>query len=360
MSSLSLLLLAMSLLFFSQNIWAGKETLNTKEKKILTAIEQLQRRIQLAAKERFEIELKLGMIEENITQTENEMKQIEASFKTNRRLFLQNYFLNRSLKSKNVVDHLLIAKNPAELDRRIYLIHQLSEVAAQSAEQNLKSLEEIEKKKKNLEKQQERQKVLISLGNENEEKLEKELKLQEALLQKMKHARLFVKKSQIQIKKILKENGKNENLLNALFENNIASMKGQLDLPVQGRLQKHYGYQQQSQEYLNFPVQGTFIAVDSDESVRSILQGKVLWREFIPGLGETIIFDHGRDFLSLVSGLKAVTVQVGEVVEKHQLIGMPAESIYHGRQGIYFELRQFGEPLALHRWIKPEQRKLTQ
>lgn len=331
-----------------------------QERKILHLTKSLQKKIRRSARFQSDMNLKMSFIENQMDLLQKDIEQLVSNAKQNRRAFMQGYYLNRSVKSMNPAERMMMAKNPAELDRQVFLIHRLSVSARDEVENNLKRLASLNSKKKDFEKQSEREKILLTKQAEIEKKLENDLQLLEKVLDKIKRNKKFARKSQKEIQDLLLKNGETSTLLDGLYETKMARMKGQINPPISGEVHARSGYKPASQEFVHFPSQGVFIQASDDSEVKSILAGKVVLREFIAGLGETLVLDHGDEFQSIYSGLKTIAVSEGEVVKQNQFIGMPSESIYHSKKGIYFEIRQYGEPLAAVKWMKSPQRKTTE
>ena len=94
---------------------------------------------------------------------------------------------------------------------------------------------------------------------------------------------------------------------------------------------------------------GINIQTREGEKVKSIFKGEVRRVAFIPGIGPSVIINHG-EYFSVYAGLKDVSIKMGDKVETNQVIGsviMNAE----GKSELRFQIRKNVVALDPEDWL---------
>jgi septal ring factor EnvC (AmiA/AmiB activator) len=128
----------------------------------------------------------------------------------------------------------------------------------------------------------------------------------------------------------------------------FARLKGKLAWPVQGRIAGDYG-----QPRDGGPVKwnGVLLEAKQGADVRAIYRGRVVFADWLSGLGLLAIVDHGGGYMSLYGHNEALLKEVGDPVEPGEAIARVGDSGGQARSGVYFEIRQNGAPVNPHPWI---------
>ncbi len=132
---------------------------------------------------------------------------------------------------------------------------------------------------------------------------------------------------------------------NLAQRNSPIDLKGKLPLPLHGRVKKAFG--QRRSEGLRW--QGWLISADSDEDVKAIAYGRVIFSDWLRGYGLLMIIDHGDGLMSLYGNNESLLHEVGDWVESDAAISTlnPA-----GIDGLYFEIRRQGKALDPAAWLQ--------
>lgn len=134
------------------------------------------------------------------------------------------------------------------------------------------------------------------------------------------------------------------------FENKpFAKLKGQLAWPVKGKVKKLFGRQKQLSE---LRWQGILIEAPAGRYVKAISGGRIAFADWLRGLGNIIIIDHGNSYLSLYGHNEALFKSAGEWVEAGDIISSIGSSGGQKKPGLYFEIRKKGKPQNPTRWCK--------
>jgi len=134
-----------------------------------------------------------------------------------------------------------------------------------------------------------------------------------------------------------------QNLGNSPF----AHLRGRLPLPVVGRIIESFGEARAG----GLKWQGDLFATRLDAPVHAVSQGRVIYADWLAGLGLLIIIDHGDGYMSLYGHNDRLYESVGERVAAGQTIAEAGDSGGSARPELYFEIRKEGRPLDPRVWL---------
>jgi len=129
----------------------------------------------------------------------------------------------------------------------------------------------------------------------------------------------------------------------------FAELKGKLAWPVKGKLKKLFG---RNKPRSNLRWQGVMIEAPGGSHVHAISHGRVAFADWLRGMGNLIIIDHGNSYLSLYGHNEALFKSAGEWVEAGDLISSIGNSGGQNKSGLYFEIRKRGKPQNPTGWCK--------
>jgi septal ring factor EnvC (AmiA/AmiB activator) len=125
-------------------------------------------------------------------------------------------------------------------------------------------------------------------------------------------------------------------------------LHGQLPWPVQGRVQASFGQQRAS----GVAWDGVLIDTTRGSPVRSVAAGRVVYADWLPGLGLLLIVDHGAGYLSLYGHNDRLYRSVGASVAAGELIAAAGDTGGRPDPQLYFEIRQDGRPIDPLPWFR--------
>jgi len=124
-------------------------------------------------------------------------------------------------------------------------------------------------------------------------------------------------------------------------------LRGRLPLPVAGRIIERFGEVRAG----GLKWQGDLFATRLDAPVHAVSQGRVIYADWLAGLGLLIIVDHGDGYMSLYGHNDRLYESVGEHVAAGQTIAEAGDSGGSARPELYFEIRKEGKPLDPRVWL---------
>ena len=129
----------------------------------------------------------------------------------------------------------------------------------------------------------------------------------------------------------------------------FARARGKLPWPVKGSLLARFG-QMRSGGPLKW--QGIVIAADRGSQVRAPFPGRVVYADWLPGLGLLLVLDHGGGFMSLYGHNEQLYRKVGERVVAGDALAAVGEAQGFGRPGLYLEIRKGRQALDPAPWLR--------
>jgi len=134
------------------------------------------------------------------------------------------------------------------------------------------------------------------------------------------------------------------------LEANDAFMKlrGKLAWPVSGHLVARFGDTRAG----GVRWDGVLVATERGTPVKAVCDGRVIYADWLPGLGLLAIVDHGDGYLSLYGHNERLYKAAGEHVAAGEPIAAAGDSGGSGRPELYFEIRKGGKPVDPRPWFR--------
>src|SRR5213082_1978712 len=128
----------------------------------------------------------------------------------------------------------------------------------------------------------------------------------------------------------------------------FARLRGKLAWPVSGRLVARFGDARAGGVHWD----GVLVATERGAPVKAVCQGRVIYADWLPGLGLLTIVDHGDGYLSLYGHNERLYKAAGEPVATGDTIAAAGDSGGSSRPELYFEIRKGGRPVDPRPWFK--------
>ncbi|MFV8818773.1 murein hydrolase activator EnvC family protein [Haliea sp. E17] len=127
------------------------------------------------------------------------------------------------------------------------------------------------------------------------------------------------------------------------------SAKGKMPWPVPGRAIARFG---DSRNQGKMRWQGVTIPASPGTLVKPIHHGRVIYSDWLRGMGLLIIVDHGDGYLSLYAHNQTLLKEVGEWVGTGTPIATVGDSGGRTEPALYFEVRENGKPVNPSLWCR--------
>lgn len=126
--------------------------------------------------------------------------------------------------------------------------------------------------------------------------------------------------------------------------------KGNLPAPTQGHIILHFNDAVSAQTDL--PLHGILISAPTGQAVKAVAPGKVVFANWLRGMGFLIIIDHGKGYMSLYGHNQTLQVQTNDRIKQGQTIAYVGQSGGAKTPALYFAIRHNGTALDPLHWIK--------
>ena len=130
-------------------------------------------------------------------------------------------------------------------------------------------------------------------------------------------------------------------------ERRFSDVRGQLAWPVKGTLLRDFGQPKAGSLTWN----GVLVAARQGDPVRALYHGRVVFAEWLAGMGMLVVIDHGQGYMSLYGHNEALLAEAGDWVQPGQRIALVGDSGGMPESALYFEIRRGGVPENPRAWI---------
>jgi septal ring factor EnvC (AmiA/AmiB activator) len=125
-------------------------------------------------------------------------------------------------------------------------------------------------------------------------------------------------------------------------------VRGKLPWPVPGRVVASYGQPRGGGLKWN----GVLIATERGTEVKAPYAGRVVYADWLPGLGLLLILDHGGGYMTLYGHNEQLYRGVGETVAAGDAIATVGDSGGQARPELYLEVRKGTKPQDPRKWFR--------
>lgn len=129
----------------------------------------------------------------------------------------------------------------------------------------------------------------------------------------------------------------------------FAGQTDRLAWPTKGSIVKRFG---ESRAEGRLKWQGVLLGAPAGSDVRAVYHGRVVFSDWLDGMGLLMIIEHGDGYMSLYGHNQDLLKDVGEWVVPDEMIAHVGDSGGRPTAGLYFEIRKNGEPVNPGKWIR--------
>ena len=133
----------------------------------------------------------------------------------------------------------------------------------------------------------------------------------------------------------------------------FTDLKGALTWPVVGTLLHDFG---QPRAGAGLKWNGVVLAAPRGREVRAVYHGRVVFADWLAGLGLLVIVDHGEGYMTLYGYNETTLKSAGDWVAPGDVIATVGESGGRSQSALYFELRKGAQPVDPRAWITRQPR----
>jgi septal ring factor EnvC (AmiA/AmiB activator) len=320
-----------------------------------------------------DLERRIGGLLQSSRQTEARQRRNETKLQTLRAraaherggLETQRQQLRRQIRASYVMGRqeypkmLLNQENPAGVARVLTYYQYLNRARAERITDIQASLSRIEALERQIREQSQELEALRATQQEQKTTLEISRARRSELLASLSHE---VRGHSQEIERLHADEKRLEQLIEELKtvlpettplppggEKHFARLRGRLPLPARGRIIARYGAQK---NVGNLKWRGLFIAGHEGQNVIAVFRGRVVFADWLRGFGLLLILDHGDGYMTLYGHNQSLHRGVGDRVETGETIASLGNTGDVAQPGLYFEIRQNGDPRDPLIWCK--------
>ncbi|MCB1843813.1 MAG: peptidoglycan DD-metalloendopeptidase family protein, partial [Halioglobus sp.] len=131
-------------------------------------------------------------------------------------------------------------------------------------------------------------------------------------------------------------------------EEPFSTLKGRLTWPVAGQLLHDFG---QPRAGGGVKWNGVVLGAPHGLEVRTVYHGRVVFADWLAGLGLLVIVDHGEGYMTLYGYNESILANAGDWVAPGDVIATVGDSGGQQRAGLYFEIRKGTRAVNPHDWV---------
>ncbi len=131
-------------------------------------------------------------------------------------------------------------------------------------------------------------------------------------------------------------------------EEPFSALRGRLTWPVAGRVIHDFGTGRATGQ---LKWNGVVVAAARGQEVRSVYHGRVVFADWLAGMGLLVIVDHGEGYLTLYGYNETLLKSPGDWVAPGDVLATVGDSGGQPQAGLYFEIRQGTQPVNPKAWV---------
>jgi septal ring factor EnvC (AmiA/AmiB activator) len=131
-------------------------------------------------------------------------------------------------------------------------------------------------------------------------------------------------------------------------EEPFSSLRGRLTWPVGGQLLHDFG---QPRAGSTVKWNGVVLAAARGREVRAVYHGRVVFADWLAGMGLLVIVDHGEGYMTLYGYNETILKSTGDWVAPGDAIATVGNSGGQSEAGLYFEIRKGTSPVSPRTWV---------
>ena len=375
-----LCILLVSIVFAPSTILADQKSQKEKQLRALQSeISKLKKVIDVKqdSKSRYAVQLRkiegqIGELSKKIQttnrlikQSRTELEKLRDSRKTHQKklaqendLLAQQVHAAYTLGKEEKIKLLFSQKDPAALQRNLVYYQYFSNARVNLINEVETSIEIILNTESKISAEKEKLDNSYRLLKQQKVNLDKDSEKRKNIISSLSQQ---IKKQGGQLNQLKDEARQLQNLIDSIGDilteipepdldlKTFSTLRGKLAWPVKGKVKRLFG---QYKPLSDLRWQGILIEAPTGRHVRAVSHGRVAFSDWLRGMGNLIIIDHGKSYLSLYGHNESLFKSAGDWVEPGDIIGSVGNSGGRSSPALYFEIRKKGKPQNPTKWCK--------
>jgi len=308
-------------------------------------------------KKSLDLEKQQTIVKKNIRSLEKEEQVLNQKNSQQQQALGQDLRSIYKIGNQEKLKLLLNQENPEDLARILKYYDYYTEARVERILSYRQNIDDISKKRLEIEQE------LITLQDIESKIAIEAIKLKESQAQRQKVLDVINKNilsKDLELKTLQENQTRLSQLLRSLQDiwsdipskltsTSFKKRKGHLNHPVKGPVKYRFGSQRAGGR---MTWNGWLISANINSPIKAIHDGRVVFADWIRGYGLLIIVDHNDGFLSLYGHNASLLKEAGDWISEGEALATVGNSGGHDDVGLYFEIRENGEPLNPKSWLK--------
>ena len=128
----------------------------------------------------------------------------------------------------------------------------------------------------------------------------------------------------------------------------FGQLRGELPAPLKGSVVRDF----RSRLTGGIRSRGMLIEAGEGDPVRAVAHGRVVYADWLNGLGLLLIVDHGDGYMSLYGHNESLYADVGDWIDAGEQVAAAGRTGGVQDPGLYFEIRHKGKPVNPRSWCR--------
>ena len=327
----------------------------TKEKNLLRQLTDIEKEITKKRELLKELKGKIDHNKKELKRQQGRLRRLESSLNEMKERLGQRLIAFYKHAKRGYVQLLATSKDLGQLRKRMKYLH----IIMREDQQLLKEMVDVQLRiKRGISRKRERLAIIDTLKStevRRMQSLRERLDKKVILLMKIHKEREFYETAVKELQSAAQN--LRETLLNLerieekrrLQLSGFKDSKGELPLPFDGEIIKS----NHPPGYKNLNIhRGIYIKGPLGAGVKAIFLGRVDFSGWLKGYGQTIVINHGSRFFTISACLSQRNKEVGDMVERGEVIGLLGQADTFSGPSLYFEMRRAGINLDPRKWLK--------
>ena len=312
-----------------------------QEQKALSNLYVVKRTLNKAQKNLKEAKGRVSYNENSITRLKKEYLEAEKEIsKRNKELKRRIVEVYKS-GSGNLLDIIFASRSMADFVNRTYYFGRIVENDAKLIGDVRQQVETIQSAKKQLESANREIKGSVKVIESEKREIARSSAEKERIYQSLKVRRQEYERrvrqleaSSLEFEKFIRGHVKT-----------AAVSSGRFNWPIVGRIVSRFGYRRHPIWGGLHMHTGIDLAAPYGKPILSADSGEVIFSGWWDGYGKAVVIDHGRGYTTVYGHMSRIYMEVGQRVEKLQVIGLVGSTGFSTGPHLHFEIRYNGRPV---------------
>ncbi len=133
---------------------------------------------------------------------------------------------------------------------------------------------------------------------------------------------------------------------------NLNRIKGRMMWPIKGRVISRFGRKRSTKFNTYIFSNGIEIKRRRSSSIKSVLNGEVIWVDYKKGYGKIIVVQHSKDLYTIYGHCSEIKRKKGDIVKKGETIALTGSSGSSLKESLYFEIRHRLRAVNPLKWLR--------